>query len=133
MPMRILLAIDYSPESARAVREFAGHPWPPGTVVRVLAPVENAPPSAAELWFDAGGSLEVVMQVRKERAEALAVEAAELLRARGLVVETSVCAGSMRRAVKEEAKEWPADLVIAGHAASKIRTQEASSPSNTKC
>jgi Universal stress protein family len=111
--MRIILVIDYSRRSERVVREVAERPWPFGTVVRVLAVVDNAPPSAAELWFDAGGSLETVMQIRKERSEKLADEAAAVLRAKGLTVETSVRAGRVRRGIKEEAKQWPADLVIA--------------------
>ena len=111
--MRIILVIDYSRRSERIVRELAAHSWPSGTVVRVLAVVENTPPSAAELWFDAAGSLETVMQTRKERSEKLAAEAAAVLRAKGLTVETSVRAGRVRGTIKEEAKQWPADLVIA--------------------
>ncbi len=111
--MRIILVIDYSRRSERVVREVAERSWPSGTVIRVLAVVDNAPPSAAELWFDAGGSLETVMQIRKERSEKLADEAAAVLRAKGLTVETSVRAGRVRRAIKDEAKQWAADLVIA--------------------
>jgi nucleotide-binding universal stress UspA family protein len=111
--MRIILVIDYSRRSERVVRELAERSWPSGTAVRVLAVVDNAPPSAAELLFDAGGSLETVMRLRKERSGKLADEAAAVLRAKGLTVETSVRAGRARRAIKEEAKQWPADLVIA--------------------
>jgi hypothetical protein len=53
------------------------------------------------------------MQLRKERSGKLADEAAAVLRAKGLTVETSVRAGRLRMALKEEAKQWPADLVIA--------------------
>jgi len=111
--MRIILVIDYSRRSEHVVREVAERSWPSGTAVRVLAVVDNAPPSAAELWFDARGSLGTVMQMRKERSEKLADEAAAVLRAKGLTVETSARAGHLRAAIKEEAKHWPADLVIA--------------------
>ncbi len=110
--MRILLVIDYSPESARAVREVAGRSWPHGTVARVLAVVPRTPPSQFELWFDALGCLRTVMAMRKERAEALVSEAATVMRAGRLAVDTSVRIGSMRRAIKAEAKESSADLVI---------------------
>ncbi len=113
--MRIILVIDYSPGSERAVAEAAAHPWPSGTVVRVLAAVDNMPPSAAELLFDAGGSLEEVMRLRKERCRQLADEAASMLRAKGLTAEISVRAGRVGRAVKDEMNEWPPDLVIARH------------------
>ncbi len=110
--MRILLVIDYSRRSERAVAEVAAHPWPSGNVVRVLAVVDNAPPSAVELLYDAGGSLESVMQLREERCQQLADEAAAGLRAKGLTVEISVRAAPLRRAVREEAEQWSADLVI---------------------
>ena len=119
--MRIILVIDYSHRSERIVREVAERSWPSGTVVRVLAVVENTPPSAAELWFDAAGSLETVMQTRKERSGKLADEAAAVLRAKGLTVETSVRAGRVRRAIKEEANQWPADLVIADRGLRRFR------------
>ncbi len=110
--MRIILVIDYSARSESAVAKLAAHPWPSGTVVRVLAAVDGAPPSAAELLYDAGGSLETVMQLRKERCQQLAAEAAAVLRAKGLTVEISVRAAPLRRAVRKEAKQWLADVVI---------------------
>lgn len=111
--MRIILAIDFSRGSERIVKEVAERSWPPGTVVHVLAVADNAPPLAAELLFDAGGSLETVMRLRKELCQHLADEAAAVLRAKGLTVETSVRAGGVRRAIKEEAEQWPPDLVVA--------------------
>ncbi len=110
--MKIILVVDHSARSERAVVELAAHPWPPDTVVRVLAVVDNTPPSAAELLFDAGGSLQTVMQLRKEQCRQLADEAAARLRARGLTVETSVRPAPWRRAVREETKQWSADVVI---------------------
>lgn len=112
--MKIILAIDYSSDSERAVKELAARPWPPGTVVRVLSIVQNIPPSAAELWSDAGGSLEVVLQKRLERAEELTLNAAEFLRAKGLTAETVVRKGRPRGVIADEAKAWPADLIIKG-------------------
>lgn len=110
--MRIILAIDFSCGSERLVTEVAERSWPPGTVVRVLSVVDNAPPSAAELLFDAGGSLDTVMRLRKELCQQLADEAAAVLRAKGLIVETSVRAGRVRRAIMKEAEQWLPDLVI---------------------
>jgi len=112
--MKIILAIDYSSDSERAVQKIAERPWPPGTVVRVLSMVQNIPPSAAELWFDAGGSLEVVLQKRLERAEELTLKATEFLCAKGLRAETVVRRGRPRRVIADEAKAWLADLIIKG-------------------
>jgi nucleotide-binding universal stress UspA family protein len=112
--MRVLLVVDFLPDSERSVAEFGARTWPPGTIVRVLAIIENIPPSAAELWFDAGGSLEEVLKARKERAEELVLRAAALLRQRGLTTETAVRLGRRRKAIAQEAKSWPADRIVAG-------------------
>lgn len=110
--MRVLLVVDYSPRSDRAVAEFAQRRWPPGTIVRVLSVVENVPPSAAELWFDAGGSLEAVSTARKERSEDLVANVAGLLRANGFAAETAVREGRRHQTIAIEAKAWPADMVV---------------------
>ena len=110
--MRILLVVNFSPGSSRAVVEFAARTRPADTIVGVLSVVENIPPSAAELWFDAGGSLEAVSKARMERAEELVLEVAALLRQRGLTVETAVRTGRRRRAIAQEAKSWSADQIV---------------------
>ena len=58
MPVRILLAIDESPFSENAIREVEQRFAIPDTTVRVLHVIARFVPSAAELWYDAGGSLE---------------------------------------------------------------------------
>jgi hypothetical protein len=113
-PMRILLVIDFSADSERAVSDLAARTWPAGTMVRVLSVVEDIPPSAAELWFDAGGSLEAVFKIREERAEELVRKAAVSLRQSGLAVETQVRAGSRRKAIAQEARSWGADQIVRG-------------------
>ena len=110
--MRILLVVDFSYGSTAAVVEIATQIWPTGTVVRVLSVIENLPPSAAELWFDAGGSLEAVLEARKERAEELVLRAADLLRPEGVTVETAVRIGRRRKVIAQEAKSWHADLIL---------------------
>jgi hypothetical protein len=111
-PMRILLVIDFSPGSERTVSDLAARTWPVGTMMRLLAIVEDIPPSAAELWFDAGGSLEAVFKIREERAVELVNKAAASLRQSGLAVETQVRAGSRRKAIAQEARSWAADQII---------------------
>ncbi len=110
--MKILLVIDYSAASKRAVADFAGRTWPPGTSVRVLAVVVNHPPSAAELWFDAEGSLEMVLQGRRERAGELAGGVAGMLIQKGLTAEAVVRTGRRRKVIAQEAQSWAADEVI---------------------
>jgi hypothetical protein len=77
--MNVILAIDDSEYSAEAVREVAARPWPSDTLVRVLSVVEPITPPAAELWYDAGGSLDRVQQEMMKRATDLTAKAAEQL------------------------------------------------------
>ena len=112
--MKILLAVDHSAYSAAAVETVATRPWPPGTVVRVLSTVEQIPIPAAELWYDARGSLDLARQEITKQHEELAKSAAESLRNHGLVVEPVVRDGDPRMVIVEEAKEWSADLIVVG-------------------
>ncbi len=112
--MKILLAIDDSPYSEAAVEAVASMPWPPETTVRVLSAVEPFVPPAAELWYDAGGSLERARQEITNQYEELTTRMAERLRARGLKVDTTVRDGDPRSVIVDEAKEWSADLIVVG-------------------
>jgi hypothetical protein len=111
-PMKVLLVVDFSPVSDRTVRECAERAWPAGTIVRVLGIVEKTPPSAAELWYDAEGSLAAVWEARKGRVEELVLHAAEALMARGVPAETLVHTGRRARTIALEAKSWPADIIL---------------------
>jgi nucleotide-binding universal stress UspA family protein len=112
--MKIVLAVDGSPYSAEAAEGVAARPWPKGTVIRVLSAVEDVTPPAAELWYDAGGSLEVARQELMTRAELLTAQIAESLRASGLTAEAAVRHGDARSVIVDEAKEWDADLIVLG-------------------
>jgi hypothetical protein len=110
--MRVILPIDFSPRSERVIREAAEREWPPHTEVLVLGAVDNIPPSAAELYFDAGGSLDSVMEARQGRVEELVAKAAGMLRDKGLAVDTRVRRGRLRNVLAAEIKSEPADLVL---------------------
>jgi nucleotide-binding universal stress UspA family protein len=112
--MKIVLAVDGSQYSADAAEVVASRPWPKDTVIRVLSAVEELTPPAAELWYDAGGSLERTREELMTRAERLTVGVAESLRASGLTAETAVRYGDARSVIVDEAKEWDADLIVVG-------------------
>ena len=112
--MKILLAVDDSPYSAEAVRTVATQRWPSDTTVHVLSAVENIPPPASELWYDASGQLERVHQELTQRAEKLTSRVAQSLRASGLAAEPLIRQGDPRSVIVDEAKEWSADLIVLG-------------------
>jgi len=75
--MKLLLAIDNSKYSVAAIKEVAKRPWPPKTIVRVISVAEPVPLPAAELWFEASGSLERVQQEMTKRAAKLTQKTSE--------------------------------------------------------
>jgi nucleotide-binding universal stress UspA family protein len=110
--MNVLWAVDASTPSAAAVPAVAAQ-WPPrDTVVRLLAVVEPVAPPAAALWYDAGGSLERVLELREEQAGDVIRSLAARLGACGFAVDEAVRRGSPRRVISSEARAWPADLVV---------------------
>lgn len=110
--MKVLLAVDYSSTSGRTVHACAEHPWPSGTVFRVLSAAEKTPPSAVELWYDASGDLEAVWTERQNRAQEFSQQAAAMLQNGGWETEIVVRMGRRRKLIALEAVQWPADVVI---------------------
>ena len=112
--MNILLAVDGSADSQLAVREVAERPWPATSTVRVLTAVARRyQPPMVELV----SSGETPAEVRAEHvqaAEELTRTVAESLKSTGLTIETTVREGDPRRVIVDEARQWPADLIILG-------------------
>lgn len=112
--MKVLLAIDQSEYSIAAAKEVAKRPWPPKTIVRVISVVEPVPPPAAELWYDASGSLERAQKELTKRATELTKKTSETLKTKGLKVESVVREGDARSVIVDEARKWSADLIVLG-------------------
>ena len=113
--MRVLLAVDHSPQSASAIMAVSHRGLPAGSIVRVLSVVENAgPPPVGELLAGAGGDLQEYQRQRVVAVETLTKEVAASLDANGLTVETAVREGAPADVIVEEAKQWPADLIVVG-------------------
>ena len=112
--MKVLLAIDNSEYSAEAIKEVAKRPWPQKTIVRVISVVELIPPPAAELWYDASGSLERAQQEMTKRASQLTEKTSETLKRKGLKMESAVRKGDARSVIVDEARKWSADLIVLG-------------------
>jgi nucleotide-binding universal stress UspA family protein len=111
--MKILLAVDGTPDSQKAVGELIARPWPPGSAVRVLIAVPRYQPPIVELVST--GETPAEVRADHERAAAnLAKTVAESLDSTELSVETSVRHGDPRRVIVDEAGEWGADLILIG-------------------
>lgn len=113
--MNILLAVDGSSHSASAVQAVSTRPWPQGSHVRVLSIVENAgPPPMGDLMVGAGGDLDKLRRQQTEEAKKLTTRVAGSLQVKGLSVETAIREGNPRDNIIEEARHWPADLIVLG-------------------
>lgn len=112
--MKILLAVDGSPYSEDALESVAEQPWPQGTTVRVVMAVKDVTPFATDFWYGPKDSLEHAQHQITERAEQVCARAVELLRLRGIKTEMVVGAGDPRSLILNQAKGWPADLIVIG-------------------
>jgi nucleotide-binding universal stress UspA family protein len=110
--MNILLAVDDSQYSADAVEAVAARPWPPNTIVRVLSAVQVPFTPGAEVSY--AGNLGQVLKEMTKYAEELTARVADSLRTKGLTAEPVVREGDPRSLIVDEAKQWPADLIILG-------------------
>ncbi len=113
--MNILLPVDGSEQSATAVQAVLNRPWPSGSHVRILAVIENAgPPPVGELMLSPAVDLGQLRQQNIANAEKLTAEVAASLRASGLSVDKAVREGDASNSIVDEAKDWPADLIVMG-------------------
>src|ERR1700760_771097 len=108
--MKILLAIDGSPCSERAVEEVARRPWPADSQVRIVSVVEPPAPLVAEPYMGMTGYLDEVEALKRKQAVEVLERATAKLRggaeSAGLQVSTEVLNGSPKRIIVEEAEAW---------------------------
>jgi nucleotide-binding universal stress UspA family protein len=112
---RVLLAVDGSPCSDRAVQSVAARPWPAGSEIEVLSVVHTRVPAmpGPDLMIEAAHveALEADRQrapMRAERAERF------LTSTPGLQVTSRVLEGDTSEVILDEAERWDADLIVLG-------------------
>ncbi|HEY6013368.1 MAG TPA: universal stress protein, partial [Candidatus Limnocylindrales bacterium] len=114
-PMRVLVAIDGSAPSARAVDLVCGVPWPDGTTIVVAQAVESGEGLYGGLWPAVAmvelGKLEAEV---RSAADQDVTEAAERLMRPGLAVDTAVLPGRPATVIGERARAMGADLIVVG-------------------
>lgn len=116
--MKILLAIDGSPCSERAVREVGRRPWPDDSQLRIISVVEPPAPLVAEPYMGVSGYFEEIEQLKHKQADEVVASAARMLRdaecTSQMGIATEVITGSPKRTIVEESEEWGADLIVLG-------------------
>jgi nucleotide-binding universal stress UspA family protein len=114
--MRVLLAIDGSDSANRARDLVAGIAWPTGTIIRVVAALQEGPELAGLPWLAAtpSNASEVEASLIRRLNDALETAIRDIGRP-GLAVERLLLRGRPASAIVDEAREWGADLIAVGH------------------
>jgi nucleotide-binding universal stress UspA family protein len=115
-PVKLLVGIDASPDSALAISAVASRHWPAGSEARVVL-VRDVRMVTALLALGAAGAAgpapEVFPASRRWIDEALKNSAEELGRA-GLSVTAEAPEGDPKAVLVEEAERWEADAIFVG-------------------
>lgn len=120
-PMRILVATDGSDCSVDAARWIATHPWPDGTVFRVLSVEElvildNQMSASSLAPVYPSSLLEELITAARDRASSAAKIAREALLSGGRKVldDQAMPVGDPRIAILDAAEAWGADMIVMG-------------------
>jgi nucleotide-binding universal stress UspA family protein len=111
-PMKILIALDASPQSQHALRFVSRMRWPAGSrviVVSALPTLVGAAAVGAEL-----SGMDAVSEAQRRDVEELVASAEATLRESGIATEARVKAGDPREVLVSVAEQEHADLIVVG-------------------
>ncbi|NOT64350.1 MAG: universal stress protein [Acidobacteria bacterium] len=115
--MKILLAVDGSDYSKRAVESVATRPWPADSEVKVLSAIELPFTPTPETWALPDSYYAQMEKNSRESATKAAQEAANRLAqnsASQLRISTATEFGLAREVILDTAEKWGADLIVLG-------------------
>ena len=115
-PVRLVLGIDGSPDSAAAVSAIADRPWPDGSEVLVVVAIDPVT-SMALAWgpaFSVFGARPVVPGDDNAHARAITESVAKELRRSGLTAVPIVQNGDPKMVLLREADRFNADCIFVG-------------------
>ncbi|HET7225263.1 MAG TPA: universal stress protein [Candidatus Eisenbacteria bacterium] len=110
--MKILIAVDDSPHSERAVEFVTRIRWPAGSRLMVLTVVQPVTTALAGP-VETGMGLEFGQELR-ERHQALVTRTENVLRTCGFATEGRVVEGDPRDALLQIARDEHVDLIVVG-------------------
>jgi nucleotide-binding universal stress UspA family protein len=115
--MKILLAVDGSPCSDKAVDEVARRPWPEESEVKVISVAESHIPFTPEPGLLPAHYYDDLEEAARSHAQTVVSTALARLRervGRRLKLTSDVYIDSPKDAIIEEAERWGADLIVVG-------------------
>jgi len=113
-PLRLLVGVDGSSESAAAVQSVAMRTWPAGTTVKVVAAVDQTAmnmmlPAMMNRTYNEGPLIDGRLWARQA-----VDQCAHELQSAGLAAEPIVLTGDPKYVLLREAQSWKADCVFVG-------------------
>ena len=113
--MKILLAIDGSPCSDRAVEEVARRPWPEKSTVKVLTALDPPMPPTPEAWaLPINYFAEMDLALRKQGQNIVDHALEKLKSNKAFSADAVLVPGPPRTVILDEAESWGADLIVLG-------------------
>jgi nucleotide-binding universal stress UspA family protein len=115
--MKILLAIDGSPCSDRAVEEIARRPWPAASEIKVMTAYELPVPSVPETLALPPTYLEELDRTVSEQARSIVERAVTTLQSSmgsAADIKGEAVPGPPRAVILDEAANWGADMIVVG-------------------
>ena len=109
--MRLLLAVDSVATTEMIMNAVTSRRWPRGTRARVLSVVEDET-VPAEVWREAGYTVDAVRQEMGRRGEQVSALTVEPLRRLGIEAEVTIMRGDPSWLINFEARRWPADMIL---------------------
>lgn len=114
--MKVMLALDDSSHSERALESVLGRPWAPGTEFLVLTVVEPFHPDFAG-WDETALNQAMLYAQHQEKdarlhAEKCAAKLAEKFGSEAVTPKTSE--GRIKETILQTASDWHADLIVMG-------------------
>jgi nucleotide-binding universal stress UspA family protein len=132
--MRVLLAVDRSPCSDRAVNEVLHRAWPPGTEIEVVSVAHTSVPFIGEpTCLFVAAHEEALDNARHAAADEVARVRARLASTLpDARVSAKLLEGKPARQIDDEARRWHADLIVVGtHARGRLGRMLRGSVSST--
>ena len=114
--MKILIAVDGSPQSDAAVKSIAARPWPAGSEIKLVAVVELHLVTIPAIWAVPDNHYASLLHELQEKAhEALDRNKAWFASTQpDLAVTTEIINGNIKEKLVNEADKWGADLLVVG-------------------
>ena len=114
VPVRILVAVDHSKDSAKAVNAVCERRWPEGTEVRLLAVVDTVMAVADPDQPSTLRWIEVADESGRDEVRKIFEPEAKRLRDLGLDAAVMIRRGNPADEILDEAETWEADSVFVG-------------------